>query len=272
MTAFKPANADHAVISVAFSIELDGLIPAPVIDAMIADQAVQSKLPWIGALPAVAAVQAFTATLGAAPPVSFQKIVQFAFLRPNGQPSWLLRVGGDQIHVECTQYTRWERIWETARSYIEGGFGHLVSAGVSLGVRRISLQVVDKFEGLPAGYNASDFLRADSIVGGLPFTAGDLWHVNTGWFEFGPPWGRALNNFNLSTTGEATPGDPGGLEHEPFSVNAHHLQQAYFDKPAADLQDLNSIMDQFHNRNKDVLRGVFADGALELIGLGKAAE
>jgi hypothetical protein len=111
---FDPLNSEHAIQSVAFTVAFDGMLSPGAIHDL------RSRTEIIAELPAVQAPQGFEFNMGGAPtgggPIQRRMIagVQLSHLRPDGTPAWALRMMGNELSVECTRYTRWDKVWGTA--------------------------------------------------------------------------------------------------------------------------------------------------------------
>lgn len=269
MPAFKPANDDHAVVSVAFVLTLNKRLPTRVL-ARLSSPEERASLPWLQGLPAflqtndlvVATVEGDRLAASQSP------VVQFAFLRPNGQATWSLRIGGTEISVEASQYTRWARIAASAKEYLKGAMSYLARGASDLAATAVSLNVLDRFVGAPAGYDVAELIRDRRTVGKIPFEAGNVWHTHLGWFEI-QNWGRILNHLNIQATGTVRPdGPPNSEPVAPFQVDFLHRQQGFFANPLKpDLLGLDDYLEFMHERNKNALIDLLTDTQLQSIGL-----
>jgi hypothetical protein len=267
MPGFTPANSDHAITGVTFILEFNRSAEVGAV-SKLSQAKVQAELPWIEALPAVTSIPAMSVGVGPAGQVLSQyQCTQFAYVRPNGQPIWLMRIGVDEIRVECSQYTRWAKIWGAAETYLGQAFSQLRSEDTGLCVNRITLQVTDKFVGAAAGYDLSLLIRDQRMLGRVPFENGDLWHVFLGWFE-NESWGSVLNNLNVQASGEGKVEAPVPIATEPFFVSVLHHQQARPLTPLGDdLSMMSFVMSFMHEQNKRTLQRLLADEPLKAIRL-----
>ena len=225
-----------------------------------------AALPWFARLPAASVIQPmlFKSPLG--PVQQSQPGVHFAYLMPNGDPVWSMKIVADEIRVECSQYTRWAKIWSYARELITQAHDKLREADSTPLVDRVTLQVVDSFVGAGSGYDARELLRENGRLGSVPFASGDLWHVFCGWFAQ-RDWGRILNNLNVQAKGQH-PASPGQIDREPYTVSITHMQKALLATPlSSDLHKIDSVMEFLHLENKAALASVLNDNALSQIGM-----
>jgi hypothetical protein len=105
---FDPVNQDHAIHAVTFSATLDHVLDEGELSAIRREHRL-----WRAELPAASPIQAVMVRLN--PATRSQETinavgVQFARLRPDGSPAWLLRAAGQEVVVECFLYTRWGRV------------------------------------------------------------------------------------------------------------------------------------------------------------------
>lgn len=268
---FVPINDDHAIQSVAFTLFLDNpLTPAEIAAAQDAHERWREDLPAVTPFPGFD----FPFPLGG-PPVApmFGPGVGFSYLRPDGTPAWQLRFHGPTITVECTRYTRWERVWQAAQRYLVAAAEVLGHAGAEHHVGALSLQVLDRFRAEREPYDLRSLLRADTAyLAPAIFERGTLWHSHLGWFDENDYLGLVLNHFNVDSQREAA-GGPGNTE-TPLVVGLSHLQQLRYKTPQrlADFPGLagrmlDKAMLRRHTANKQLVGSVLTEPVRQRIGL-----
>ncbi|MCP1931789.1 hypothetical protein [Bradyrhizobium elkanii] len=257
---FRPINSDHAVQSASFSLILDGPIsPAAV-------QALSRRRDLIAELPAVQNPEAFEFNMGAsgaAPQPKRMSGVQLAHLRPDGTPAWALRMMGPELAVDCSRYTRWARIWDTARGYLEGGIRAIVDAGVRRKVAVLGHVVADQFEASRANYDLRDALRENRFLASMAFGAGATWHNHVGWFEPVHDSSRSwLNQLNIDVFREPTTAR--------LLLQITHNQEIRL-QPPVDIENISDLIDEtmnaLHSQNKRVLGDILTNEMAKQIGL-----
>src|SRR5262249_22427285 len=115
LMSFRPAGSDHAVVSNVFTLALD----TPLAENAI-NQLKTKPAPWSEMLPAARdAAGLEVAVQDGMPRQGGGGVFELFFQRPDGTATWLLRVGGQEISVECNLYTRWDRVWDQAKGLLE---------------------------------------------------------------------------------------------------------------------------------------------------------
>lgn len=269
--SFKPINDDHAVQSVAFSMHFDRHLDQRVI------QFVQSKHQrWQSDLPAVQMPQMFGFELGpaGAPPKQIAGHgVEFSYLRPDGTPAWQLRFEGSAIVVECTRYTRWERVWQSAKKYLLSAIDVIVESQLQSDVKvsAASLQYTDRFYGNPVGNDFKSLFCENRYLSASVFEFGDVWHTHLGWFDRTSELGPILNNLNIDAKNDAA------LEESPIIVDILHLQQLRYIEKATLVDFLasadmvfDSLMQLLHLNNKVVICELLELEMKQKIGISTA--
>ena len=198
--------------------------------------------------------------------------------REDGRPDWALRATGNRVIVNCWKYTRWNEVWPKARRFLLAAL-NLVAAD-SNGIAQTGLQVVDKFiyDKLPG---PEDYTIGEIFRDECPYltqqarAAGQLWHVNQGWFGestvkdiYG---GRTLHVLNLAS---------GAIGQTQLVTTIDHLAQTDFagnvlpvsamTSPARSDRSGALVDDLFtwkHKVNRTVLLASLTDAKRQAIGL-----
>ncbi len=254
---FRPLNEDHAIESVKFSVVFSSGILAQSILAVE-----QSHDLWRESLPArsVADVSIESSgRTGNAPGVFF------AFVRPDGSPSWSMTVAVNKIDVECFLYSRWERVWTEARGYFVKVIEILSKTQPSLEIGAVELTVKDVFVATEKNYPLDQLLKPCARLPEFIFHAGQAWHANSGWFEVREGAHRTLHNLNC----DATPTQDATL------INMSHYQQGGMKSPiniSANATNISKILEEsmstLHKANKRLMIELLRDEMASRIGLG----
>jgi uncharacterized protein (TIGR04255 family) len=266
MSGFKPANADHALTNIEFLVEFDRPLQTEQLCSLIMAPQSLATLPWFDLLPAVTGLPPMLVKSANGSVEPSGPGVQFAYLLPNGSPVWSMKIIADEIRIECSQYTRWDKVWKYALNLFQNADAYLRAQNPNPLIDRVTLQVTDRFVDAPSGYDAKELLRTSGRLGTVPFESGDLWHVFSGWFDINQ-WGRVLNNLNVQATGQPSP-IPMQPESSPYAVSIIHMQRALLSSPVAgDFKTIHGIMENLHQRNKDALLSIITDEQAKCIKL-----
>jgi uncharacterized protein (TIGR04255 family) len=224
MTEFVPLNEDHAIQSVTWAVALDKPLDRNSIAAVQ-----KNHFRWQAGLPAIELPQGFEIEItpqGSVARPASGNTVMFSFLRPDGTPAWALRFSGAEIAVECTRYTRWERIWPAARGYLESALEVVNGIEPDRKVTLSALRFVDKFRGTGEPYNLRTLFKPNLYIPEKIFAFNSLWHSHVGWFQSSGP-NTVLQNINLDATLETLAPPTNGVDFKKpaIFVAVLHLQQ-----------------------------------------------
>lgn len=232
---FEPLNDDHSIEEVMFACHLSRRLGASDFRGVAtAFEKVRSELPAIN-LDADSAV--------------------FAYLRPDGSATWAASLHEGVIAVTCTRYTRWQKVWSTAQTYLTMGL-EAVAEPEKAKIAALVLSVSDRFRGQPnSNPQIGGLLQINDYVMPAAFSVDGLWHSHVGWFDPNYQMGAALNQLNVDRVTE----DAGNLRIPALVVR--HVQQIRLDHPlpsAASLLNgnplsLSSAMEYMHGKNKKIL-------------------
>lgn len=266
--SFQPINDDHAVQSVAFFVHFDRPL-----DQRLIQQLHSNRERWLPDLPAVQLPQMFGIEIGpggAAPKQITGQGIEFSYLRPDGTPAWQLRVDSGSAVVECTRYTRWERVWQSARKYLLTALEVMSGPNYQpdLAISATALQYVDRFVSLEADADYKSILSEGPRLPASVFEFGDAWHSHTGWFDKSLDLGVVLNNLNVDARNDIN------LEGGPLMLDLLHLQQLrYNDRrnlsefiASAD-EVLDKPMQDLHSHNKSLVRSLIVQEMQDRIGI-----
>lgn len=231
---FEPLNDDHSIEEVMFACHLSRRLGASDFRRVAtAFEKVRSELPAIN-LDADSAV--------------------FAYLRPDGSATWAVSLHEGVIAVNCTRYSRWQKVWSTAQNYLTLGL-QAIFEPEAVKITALALTVSDKFRGQQnSNPSVAGLLRVNNYVMPAAFSMDGLWHSHVGWFDSNYQSGSVLNQLNVDRVTEDA-GDMG----TPV-VNIRHVLQLRFDQApsAASLLQENQVsltnaMEYMHANNKKIL-------------------
>jgi uncharacterized protein (TIGR04255 family) len=257
-TGFVPVNGDHAVFTVAFAVQFDDFVTPPDL------QAFANQLPDIQAdLPANSVINNEN-----------EFGVLFSYRRPDSSAVWALRFAGNSIAVECTQYTRWERVSSQAFKYLTAAITALLERRPDIGFGQRSLQVRDKFiQDDSAEYDISSALKPSDLLIPSIFSAGKAWHSHFGWFEdFYVEDETVLNRLEVASSGGDVFDVAQRSATHQWSLIIDHFQEvrsALLDGEEI-IQRLDSDYGSLHKKNKEVLTKVLTDEMQDVISLWDA--
>lgn len=226
---FRPVHGDHAILEVVFQVTLDRPLLRPDIQALVARHPeLSDDLPSVRVTEQVQpVVDAAGGDVFISLPVPGQgppstPVLEFSAFRRDGNIEWRLQCAGPLVTVNCTAYTRWERVWGRAQRYLSLVLGHPLD-GEPRRVQRLLLQYIDLFtwQGARGDYRIGELVDLSSpLVPASLRDRGRIWHLHQGWFtpprEIAPdmpdpvPAGRLLERFHVDSVegmvvGQSTP-------------------------------------------------------------------
>jgi len=215
-------------------------------------------------------VMGFSVSINPAAPEALQprpRRAGFIFQRasPGGQvQDWVLQIQQNFIAVNCLSYEDWATYRGRARDCFQLLLPRFVSA--EFPITQISLQYIDHFFAdwpVPAGAVRATFRRDSRLLSPRVFDESEQWHANQGWFETRPA-GRVLSLLNISLAhvppyGQLIVDNTLRLDIAP-EESARLIGEAIMTK-------LDSVSEDFHTRNKQLLAEVLSDDMLRQIGM-----
>lgn len=258
---FRPINSDHSIQSAAFTITLNGMTPVAVVQSPKLRAELQAELPAVqvpeGLELSMAGSQAVPRRIPG---------IQFSHLRPDGTPAWALRVFGNELVVECTRYTRWQKVWEAARRYLSVPLHLLTSEEKPRKVVSIGQNIIDVFVANQEKSDVTQLLQTSDLLASKVFSPSPSWHSHVGWFEPSEKeesiW---LNQLNVDAVQRPETDGPNRLH-----IQIGHNQEIRMKSPVSipDLEDqLNVLMETLHHQNKRILKSLLSPAMQEKIGL-----
>jgi uncharacterized protein (TIGR04255 family) len=262
MPDFAPFSEDHAIQTVSFALIVDKPL-----QPLTIEEVRKNHDQWRDELPAIQIPPTFQVDLAGPAPVqrpTLSNAVIFSFLRPDGTPAWVFRFMGLEIAVECLRYTRWDRVWETTKRYLQLALKIVNTMEPDRTITATGLQVVDKFRAIVNPYNINHLFKPNKYIPPVLIEAGGQWHNHSGWFEQQSGnhmfW---LQNLNVQSLHE-------GTDHV-FVVT--HVQQFRYPTPSPvaywsqSAGELDECMRRMHVANKTVLKSLLSDEMAFRIGL-----
>jgi len=236
---FRPIHGDHAILEVVFQIVLDRPLIRSEVEALAArHQEVIEELPSVRMVDQIQPIMdasggdvfiSLPMTPGQGQSATPQ--LEFSAFRRDGNIEWRLQCAGPLVTVNCTAYTRWERVWGRAKRYLALVLGHAAEEK-SRHIRGILLQYNDLFiwEGNSNDYQIDQLINMNSdLVPPSLIARGAVWHLHQGWFQApsaliagsGPsvPAGRILERLHV----DSVEGIVMGTSTPKLSVRIDHL-------------------------------------------------
>lgn len=262
---FEPLNSEHAVQTVVFTLIFDRPFEPSTVEGL------RSRKDLLADLPAVQLPETFALEMAAGSQLPVPRRLQGAqlsHLRPDGTPAWALRLVGNELAVECTRYTRWEKVWGTAHKYLQSGLDVAASEKAPRNLLIVGQTFVDAFVANQEDYDLGSLLKHSPRVAEMIFSAGPTWHNHVGWFEWTEAFGvrsPCLNQLNVDTARIPESAGRGQLR-----VNISHNQELRLQKPVLIEEgkaQISRLMDALHTNNKKLIKGLLTDKAAVRIGL-----
>jgi uncharacterized protein (TIGR04255 family) len=260
---FDPLNRDHAVQIVVFTLLFDGAFQPTTL------QALRSVKELLIDLPAVQAPEVFEveATISGAPTLRRVQGTQLSHLRPDGTPAWSVRLIGNQLAVECTRYTRWEKVWGVAHKYLQVCLRMLSAEGESRKLLVVGQNFVDAFLANQEDFDVGTLLKRGPMIAEKIFSAGPTWHSHVGWFERSDAYGvriPCLNQLNLDAIRSQDGPTP------TLKITIAHNQELRLQQSVPIEEgdnELDGLMTTLHMHNKRVLKELLTAQMAARIGL-----
>ncbi|MFS8115183.1 hypothetical protein QD460_25955 [Rhizobium jaguaris] len=254
---FQPINDDHAIELVKFGFVFLNPISAQSVVAFEGSHDL-----WRESLPARASLD-IDVDLGGR---QFKApAAQFAFMKPDGVPAWSMLVGSNKIEIECTVYSRWDRVWTTCQDFLAKAVEVLSVTQPQTALSVLELTTKDVFVIAEGQYDLRNLFSSGKLIPEFLFEAGRLWHSHIGWFQDPDETPRHLHNLNVdaNTIGIGT------------AVSVSHFQQKNMTEnltcagmKADGLASLSSAMRSLHDENKNIVRQMLVAEMSDRIGLG----
>lgn len=194
----------------------------------------------------------------APPPVPVRKLVYFA---NDGQPVWEGFFGENRILVSCRRYTGWEEVWPEAKVRMDALLGCIDQYKP---IQSVDYSVTDTFSATKAeeALIAPNIFKPNNFVSAQILGTGDpRWDFSQGWFD------NLQDNDQVLVRVESRSGIQNDLVVTSIS-NLHSQRFGAVNGVGELLQTgqngsrADQIFDDFHDRNKDLLRSLLVDELL----------
>ena len=212
--------------------------------------------------------------LGGEAPFSMPAGVQvggFTFdrFKADGSLEWRLRVGGNNIFVNCLAYESWTKVWEKARNFIERVAGYL---GDETAVAGMLLQYIDVFtwKAKNGKYDLSElFDKESALIPANLWAHGELWHLHQGWYKDADlaTAKRMLERIHVDGLQE---------ENNPPMVKMDSWHSVEFKEPQPLKDSLKKGMDEtfkyLHETNLGLMKSMLTKEMTKRIGLDESGD
>ena len=249
MTNVKPSNDNNAIKVIAFVLEFQQEIDESTVDKLRVFY--QNNAEIKKDLPREQLLHTMMIQMEGQQQVSNKQVVggvAFDSLLANGSQEWSLSVRGNVVVVTCGRYTRWDQVWNQAKSY----FSAVLPLLSDKTFKFITLEYVDEF--FISNHNSEwkkELFNLESKY--LPSNIHDLdgfWHSHHGFHlhEVQPVEQRVLNNIDIDYIS-----DPGGhkllirTQHKSELLEAINYSENFMD------ETVDKIMNNNHTFNKELM-------------------
>lgn len=253
---FSPINEDHALETIRFSVTLSEVIGRRSLQAIK-----DARGLWAETLPA--SIDEIV-TLNMASGAVDVPGVSFAFLQPNGTPTWQLQIAGVEVEIICTLYTRWAKVWSRVADHLRDTLACVGTHQNGAKVIKAEMTVNDAFYSSNANYELAQLLKKTDCVPMFIFAVGTVWHSRSGWFEGEQPR-RMLHNMDL----ESFP-----VGNDQTKVQLKHFMRCATDvevkSQKANQNLVKGLTEKFtamHEQNKMALERMLTDEFVKKINL-----
>ncbi|CAN5149902.1 TIGR04255 family protein [soil metagenome] len=259
---FRPVNDDHAIERVSFGLGFERPFTADDVSAVREKHSL-----WARHLPMMADPRALTFAFD---PIEKELKaerapgLEFSVVRPDGTPVWSFRVVGPDVTVDCTRYSRWAKVWDTAKQHLTTMLELNSGWGSPNPLRRLTLAVNDGFRSRAKGYDASALLNECDVLPKSIFLRGPNWHAHAGWFD-DLAGEKLLHNINLDSTAE--PSNEDG--DSDVAVTIFHLMTVFRDEHSEMDEHawMADTMEKLHQANKNMVASLIKPAIAERIEL-----
>ncbi|WP_313818707.1 TIGR04255 family protein [Cupriavidus sp.] len=268
--ALFPVAGEHAIQNAAFVLEWP--VQAPLSKANLeAAKAFHTELR--NTFPVVQEHKAVTININADTPnvpsvPTFDDLGAVHFLKPDpalgpAGVSRTIQVNKHNLVVVIADYSRWDIVWAEVSSWLDMLLPIILDGRP---ISALNLQYNDRlnWRGDPRALVLSDVIRPDSkYVAPNIFEANNLWHSHHGFIEerATPLPHRLTDNINLNLVLENHQ-----LGLQLFTSHRGELNNAVWDVTTA-RDVVHTLMMDFHDRNKLVLKGLFTEAVCNKINL-----
>lgn len=187
---------------------------------------------------------------------------ELIYFSNDGKPEWVGSFGDNRVLVSCRKYTKWEEVWPSAKSRLDS---LLACIDPYKPVHSVDYSVTDTFSAQKsenALISPNIFRKNDFLASHIMNTKDPRWDFSQGWF--GDP--NAIDQVLVRVEARS------GIQNDLVVASIGNLHSQRFGKsvsvgdllhseaggqPKADL-----IFDNFHDKNKELLRTLLVDELL----------
>nr|WP_280923347.1 TIGR04255 family protein [Rhizobium halophytocola] len=258
---FRPINDDHAIESIKFSVMFTTALSPNAIVAID-----QSHEKWRDSLPARTPLEVEIDVGGRE--VKLPGLV-FSFMKPDGNPTWSMTVGGNKIEIECFLYSRWQRVWNSVLRILQNALSAISALKDNLLISSVELAVRDTFITQDPDYALDQLMNRCRFVPEWAFKAGRSWHSHIGWMGDFAERSRTLHNLNADVVPR---------ESETYiKVTHYQLRNTGTDLKVQELIDsnlaqLDVMFNNLHDVNKNIMSELITKKMGQRIGLSSDHE
>lgn len=243
----RPISGKHAIEVAVFAVTFEKNFTKPSVDALLTlKELLKDRYPIFSE---TTAVNVQLGPGGMSEQTSSRSGVSLQKAGSDGKPEWALRADGNAIVVLRFNYDRWGV--EAPAALTDMATVIRIVADDTNPVQHLSLQVVDRFVGIPMdSYKINQVFDPKSkyLTKHIVNNSGPLWHLHQGWFESIEGKTKQLNVLNLSTNDT-----PSGI-----TTTIDHLSRHIFNNPrstteVSDEKILQEIFDILHLKNKEIV-------------------
>lgn len=263
----KASRDQNAIIAVAFALEFNRPFTKEEMDALNEKhQGDQDELPSVQAHQ----VMSFQISPGiAVPPQAVGGVegVTFARINPNGKPSWSFSAQNNAVTIRCTNYTRWEQVWENTQVLLSRFLTDNVVNDNSIAT--VGLEYDDEFYVLEPDdptWKLDLFEPETTLLQKHIFELPCFWHSHSGYFTFSQEGGhRILNTCNLDYLRD---------DRQVNKVVCKTQHKVLPEETIGNLSDsmtdqLPKLINEIHEINKNIMRQLLSKRMQTQIGLMK---
>jgi len=268
---FIAANSDHAITSAEFQVTFANPVPQTLIGRLQ-----RERHQWRDELPAMSFAKNVAVNMrGDDPELRTSRGIEFAFLRPDGTPAWLLAVVGQQLIIQCNRYTRWRSVSETAFKLFKKLLPIFEEEIPDCAVISLVLAMQDDFfwSEEESQYDLSLLFQDCDLISRKIMSSGSVWHSRTAWFEAQSDDVTTLIHVNVGGTRDDEMAEQKGLA---CHVSIENLQDRRFrdGRKLTDIrtnfsEELAGAYEALHKSNKEILQELLTQQVTEEIGLSK---
>lgn len=120
--------------------------------------------------------------------------VIFDTLLPNGRQEWFVNLANNFLTIGCSDYTRWDEVWVTAKEYIN----FFMPALEGNSIQEIGIEYIDEFRisDISQDWKKELFREENDFIPSHIWSKDDFWHIHQGYYLNHKH--KILNNININ--------------------------------------------------------------------------